>query len=607
MSDRLCALIERRGRPLEVGHIAAQLLHLRGCPETLQRRLVAQIVESDLRLAWHGRDLVGLAPPEWAERDVRDGSFCVVDLETTGGSPGRARITELGAVRVEGMRITAEYSTLVNPGHAIPAAIVQLNGIDDETVAGAPPIDDVLLGFIEFARDDVLVAHNAPFDLRFLNHERRRLDGTYFTQPWLDTLTMARRLLRGRAGRNDLGNLAAWADTTVRPSHRALPDAAATAELLVRFLDMLVDEGVTTLERAVAFAAPGGTRHSWKLALADDLPSAPGVYRMLDRRGGVLYVGKAGNLRRRVRSYFGPGGQHSTRIGRVLEQLDRIEYEQCESELDALLLESSRIREHQPPGNRRGVGRRPGGRLAVIDGDWARVASSGAAGRTLVGGISPKVAASMRTLFEQLYPIRACAVLCPPDAGFSDSPRPCAGPCGRDDAAMHADAVASIERLAGPVPAEALGALAIRLVDSARAGRWNPGDTEREQLGAALAALRGEWRAKAATRRCAVIVEPSDVRGVAVLFGVMNGAVVLRRRLDSDALDAGLPDVLEELARAAEPAEPDVETARLLEQRIRDRGVASTVVVVSADRWLDGAVRARVARVARDVLESSSG
>ena len=356
MPDRLCALLVRRGRPLEVGHVACQLLQLRRCPERLQRRLVAEIVEGDSRLAWLGRDLVGLAPVDWSDAGLASATFCVVDLETTGGSPGYSKVTEIGAVRVRALAIDERFSTLVNPGRPIPPVVTQLTGIDDDMVADRPDISVGLAEFIDFARQDVLVAHNAPFDLRFLNYERRRLAGRYFTQAWLDTLLLARRLLNGRVPRHDLGTLAAWADTSVRPSHRALPDAEATAELLVVLIGMLAERGVDTLKGAVAFAGIGGARHSFKLALAEDLPTRPGVYVMRDRAGEPLYVGKAGNLRRRVRSYFGPGGRHGRLIGRALERLETIDYETCGSEFAALLREDALIKELRPPCNRRGVG-----------------------------------------------------------------------------------------------------------------------------------------------------------------------------------------------------------------------------------------------------------
>ena len=155
--------------------------------------------------------------------------------------------------------------------------------------------------------------------------------------------------------RHDLGTLAAWADTTVRPMHRALPDAEATAEVLLALLELLAERGIDSLERAVAFAGAGGARHAHKLALAEDLPAQPGVYLMRDHGGGVLYVGKATNLRRRVRSYFGPGGRHGRLIGRALEELESIDHETCGSEFAALLREDRLIKELRPPCNRRGA------------------------------------------------------------------------------------------------------------------------------------------------------------------------------------------------------------------------------------------------------------
>ncbi len=138
LPDRLCALLARRGRPLEVGHVAAQLLRLRGCPERLQRRLVAEIVEGDARLAWLGRDLVGLAPPDWSSTELTQAVFCVVDLETTGGAPGHSKVTEIGAVRIRALEVEERFATLVNPGRPIPPVVTDLTGIDDAMVADEP-------------------------------------------------------------------------------------------------------------------------------------------------------------------------------------------------------------------------------------------------------------------------------------------------------------------------------------------------------------------------------------------------------------------------------------------------------------------------------------
>src|SRR6188768_481298 len=104
-------------------------------------------------------------------RPLRDITFCVVDLETTGGSAeGGSMITEIGAVKVRGGEVLGEFQTLVNPRTEIPAFIAVLTGITNGMVADAPPIESALPAFLEFAAGSVLVAHNAPFDVGFLRH-----------------------------------------------------------------------------------------------------------------------------------------------------------------------------------------------------------------------------------------------------------------------------------------------------------------------------------------------------------------------------------------------------------------------------------------------------
>jgi DNA polymerase III epsilon subunit family exonuclease len=553
LPDRLCALLVRRGRPLEVGHVASQLLRLRGCPERLQRRLVAQIVEGDARLAWLGRDLVGLAPERWSETGLDSATFCVVDLETTGGSPGSSKVTEIGAVRVQGLRVVDRWSTLVDPGRPIPPAVTDLTGIDDRMVSGSPDIEAALERFVAFAGQDVLVAHNAPFDLRFLNYERRRLAGRYFTQPWLDTLTLARRLLNGRVNRHDLGTLALWADTSVRPVHRALPDAEATAEVLVLLIGLLAERGMDTLKRAVAFAGAGGARHAYKLALAEDLPPRPGVYLMRDRHGAVLYVGKASNLRRRVRAYFGPGGRHGRLIGRALDRLDRIDHETCGSEFAALLRESRLLKELRPPFNSRGVGRGgrylklsvadPAPRLYVV----SRALDDGAA---YFGPVrSEQLAREAVACLHTLVPLAAL------------------------DAAVRAGAVQEVLRLLEGEP-QALGALGARLAPAVRDGRIaiEPSGGPVEALLGTLAALA---RARRARVRTAVLLERGEREGAEAFF-VAGGVVRHRADLPPDGWEESARRGLRLLRRHARAA-PDLlapdslDEAVIVDERLRER------------------------------------
>ncbi|MSO44902.1 MAG: hypothetical protein EXQ74_06340 [Thermoleophilia bacterium] len=257
--DRVGALIAVEGRPVSVAEVATRVLGIVGCPDTVAARLASDIVAADARLVWDG-DLIASDTAVRVRSPLAGTSFCVVDLETTGGAPGVSGITEIGAVRVEGLVITDRFSTLVDPERPIPPYIVGITGIDDGMVRGAPIIDDVLPGFIAFARDDVLVAHNAPFDLRFLNYERLRLRDGYFTQPWLDTLVLARHLVGAAVPRHDLGTLARWVGAPVPPSHRALADAEATAWVLVHLIALMADGVETTLHDAMEIGQPGSVR-----------------------------------------------------------------------------------------------------------------------------------------------------------------------------------------------------------------------------------------------------------------------------------------------------------------------------------------------------------
>lgn len=551
LPDRLCTLLARRGRPLEVGHIASQLLRLRRCPERLQRRLVAEIVAGDPRLAWLGRDLVGLAPTDRFDTGIEEARFCVVDLETTGGSPGYSKVTEIGAVRVRGMEVVDRFSTLVDPGRPIPPAVTAITGIDDVMVAGRPDIETALTSFVAFAGDDVLVAHNAPFDLRFLNYERRRLAGRYFTQPWLDTLTLARRLLNGQVPRHDLRTLSEWAGTSVRPIHRALPDAEATAEVLVVLLRLLAERGHDTLRRAVAFGGQGGARHAYKLALAEDLPARPGVYLMRDGRGRVLYVGKAANLRRRVRAYFGPGGRHGRLIGRALEELERLEHEVCGSDFEALLRESGLIKELRPPCNRRG---------AATSGRYVRVAPEGIRVTSRVAGDGARYHGPVRSERMAREAVECLLLALPLEEG---------------DAAARGAAVDEAERLMQGAP-DALGRLGARLAAAAAVGLLGDDEQARARVGSLLALLAALARLRRALEHPAVVVEPSAREGEAVAFLIAGGRVRGRVPLPADGWRAPAREALRRLRRlgarpvaALDPAALD--EALIVADRLRRR------------------------------------
>jgi DNA polymerase-3 subunit epsilon len=184
----------------------------------------------------------------WGNRSLADTDFVIVDLETTGWTPDDARITEIGAVKFAGGRITGEFCSLINPGHAIPAEIAALTGISDAMVAQAPRIQAVLPGFLAFAGSGVLTAHNAPFDLSFLIAACDDCGLFWPDFPVLDTVTLARQVL-GEAEVPDckLSTLASYFGAPTLPCHRALADARATAAVLHGLIGRLAATGVRTL------------------------------------------------------------------------------------------------------------------------------------------------------------------------------------------------------------------------------------------------------------------------------------------------------------------------------------------------------------------------
>ncbi len=187
-----------------------------------------QLVQIE-RLRRAGFD-VGVVQLRWIVDPEQD--YVVVDIETTGSDPSAHRLTEIGAVRVRGGRVLAEWSTLVNPGRRIPGFIAQLTGITDPMVADAPRFAEVADDFRAFLGDAVFVAHRAKFDHGFLKAEFARL-GQDFGGPVLCTLVESRRLFPGLSSYG-LAALCGQFGIPLESHHSALCDARATAELLVR-------------------------------------------------------------------------------------------------------------------------------------------------------------------------------------------------------------------------------------------------------------------------------------------------------------------------------------------------------------------------------------
>ena len=341
---------EQRG-PVLAADAARRLFALRQTPVALARTLLDDVVETDARLAWRG-DAVALAEPPGATLLLEDATYVVVDLETTGLRPGRSGICEIGAVRLHGFEVEAEFQTLVDPGMPLDAGASAVTGLRSEQLRGAPDPAKAVRSFLGFAGDAVLVAHNARFDLAFLDRETERLTGSRIGSPVVDTVRLARTLLAGRVAGFGLAQLAWFLGTSEQPCHRALPDARATAELLLALIGLAQERGARTVADLTGLAATRTRRLLGKRHLVFGAPSRPGVYFFLGRNDQVLYVGRARDLRSRLRSYFRSDRQRPA-VEAALAAAERIEWRVTGSELEAALEELRLIRNIRPPGNAR--------------------------------------------------------------------------------------------------------------------------------------------------------------------------------------------------------------------------------------------------------------
>lgn len=287
---------------------------------------------------------------------LREVTFVVVDLETTGTSPRTgAGITEIGAVKVRAGEVLGEFATLVNPGEPIPAFISVLTGITDAMVAGAPRISAALAAFLEFCGSDqtVLVAHNAPFDLGFLRAAAREHDLSFPAFEVLDTVRLARSIIpRDEARDCKLATLAKLFRSPTTPTHRALDDARATTDVLHGLIARLGNLGVHSLEDLKAFTGKVSENQKRKRHLADAVPTGPGVYIFRDAKGEALYIGTSRNLRTRVKSYF-TAAETRRRISEMLGYAERVDTIPCATALEARVREIRLIAQGKPRYNRR--------------------------------------------------------------------------------------------------------------------------------------------------------------------------------------------------------------------------------------------------------------
>jgi len=328
----------------------------RGQDATVPARIVTTLLSDDERFI--------LREPEgrWYTRlhdtlatSLDDTTFVVVDLETTSLGTSAHHIIEIAAARVRHGKVLAELSHLVNPGLRLPPFITRLTGIDDAMLADQPTIYEIWPRFIELLGQDVLVAHNASFDLSFLNAVSTLLNGAPLGNPVLCTLKLARRLLPDLK-RRGLDALAAHYAIPQSDRHRALGDVRITTEVLFHLLERCPPLGVVRLDQALALQDQARDGRRFECFLPQEkirqLPSEPGIYRLYGSDSRLLYVGRARNLRERVGSYLSNAAGHSNKTLELIRHAYDVRVEALGSELEAALEEAAAIRRERPPYNR---------------------------------------------------------------------------------------------------------------------------------------------------------------------------------------------------------------------------------------------------------------
>jgi DNA polymerase-3 subunit epsilon len=424
---------------------------------------------------------------------LRDATFVVVDLETTGGAPADAQITEIGAVKVRAGEPLGEFQTLVNPGAAIPPFIQVLTGISDAMVATAPRIGAVVPAFLEFARGCVLVAHNAPFDVGFLKAACELTGHAWPGFDVIDTALLARRVVtRDEAPNCKLSSLARVFRAATTPNHRALSDARATVDVLHGLLERLGSLGVHSLEELATFSSRVSPAQRRKRHLAEGLPDAPGVYVFKDGQGRALYVGKSRSIRTRVRSYF-TASETRSRMAEMVAIAEEIVPIVCATSLEAEVRELRLIAEHKPRYNRRSrfperavylkLTVEPFPRLSVVR--QVRADDTGYLGP--FG--SARMAEQAMTALHEAFPIRQCTLRLSPHKPVSPCAlaemgrcnAPCEGRESVEDYASHVRAArAAMERDVRPLA----GALTERIGRLADRQRYEEAAVHRDRLAA---------------------------------------------------------------------------------------------------------------------------
>ena len=533
---------------------------------------------------------------------LSDVTFCVIDFETTGGSAEHDRITEIGAAKYLGGECIGTFQTLVNPGCAIPPFITILTGITEAMIMPAPRIESLLGTLTHFIGDSVIVAHNARFDVGFLNAALIRDDRDPLSNKVIDTVPLARRLVRDEVRDCKLGTLSAHFRFAHQPSHRALDDVLATGDLLHFLIERAAGFGVLGIDDLIALPKLGTHPQAAKLRLTEDLPRSPGVYIFSDVAGRLLYVGKATNLRQRVRSYFSTS-ETRRKIGPMLRQVHGVDYIATPDALTAEVLEMRLIQRLLPQYNKAGTtsDKYCYVRLTVEE-EWPRlVITKNPAKKGLhIGPLTSRTAARLVVeAIESVVPLRRCTVrmgrnyAAPSDAPVCSAAQlgvalcPCSGTASPDE---YAAIVSFITHSLTDSPSALFARLHERITSLAAAQRFEEAAEMRDRTQALVLALNRQRRCDQLRSAGSVSIRSGDIH-----YDIESGVLVNTRREDQlfSPITAHHSKVLQGVVDYLHPHQPEALESGPLERQIFDE-------VMCIARFLDD-------EATHPVLEGCSG
>ena len=273
--------------------------------------------------------------------------YAIVDIETTGGYAASNGITEIAVFITDGENILKHYSTLLNPVYTIPRYVEALTGITNAMVAFERPFSSIADELYELLADKIFVAHNVNFDYSFVKYHLAQ-SGYDFNCRKLCTVRLGRQILPGLPGYG-LGKICKRLGIEIEPRHRASGDALATLKLFHHLLACDTNGHVHTMlkTKSKEQSLPPNISSS----IVKQIPHQPGVYYFHDKKGKVIYVGKAKSLRKRVNSHF-TNNKTTRQKQEFLKKIYNISYQATATELMAFILESIEIKKLWPEQNR---------------------------------------------------------------------------------------------------------------------------------------------------------------------------------------------------------------------------------------------------------------